>query len=310
VLNIGIRINSSSVDAFTRGNMLYQSLHLEPADCRFEDMVLSFADVAYQYQANTAEYVDKTHAAYYGRPGSPLTSQRHVVGCSTLSQGLRIASTEVREEIGGINQSEWRNLRKGTFKTTVLGLTSGIGKVMSITDPLRKSAISCSHCLWIYARCGDINVPTLVSHVLLHGIRRSDSQPDRCTADQHDGPAPSAGSRRQPRCTLLVARLEPDGRQRASYADQHWLASVCPDLGNRPKLRTAVSGAARVFVVVDLRLVCEHSRARIRGVLFGRFDAGQSRRCAPYRHDAQSGNRRVGANRRRLGDKPDRRLRY
>ncbi|HSY15300.1 MAG TPA: hypothetical protein VK816_04870, partial [Jatrophihabitantaceae bacterium] len=135
VLNIGIRINASSTDAFTRGNMLYQSLHLEPADARFEQMTISYADVAYQFQANTGVYVDKTHAAYYGRPNSPLSAQAHLVGCSTLGQALQIATTETREEIGGVNFSEWRNLRKGTFRTTLLGLTSGIGKVISITDP-------------------------------------------------------------------------------------------------------------------------------------------------------------------------------
>ena len=89
-LKLGCRINASAVDAYIPANMLFQSLRLTPIQASFEHMVLSFADVAYQYQANTAEYCDKTHAAYYGRAGSPLTTQRHSARISTLSQALRI----------------------------------------------------------------------------------------------------------------------------------------------------------------------------------------------------------------------------
>ncbi|MGA9625863.1 MAG: phage tail protein, partial [Bryobacteraceae bacterium] len=132
---LGCRINASAVDAYTAGNMLFQSLRLAPIQSAFEHLVLSFADVAYQYQANTAEYCDKSHAAYYGRAGSPLTSQMHSVGCSTLSQALRIAATRTREEIGGVNATEWRNARTATWQTTLLGLSNEVGQVVSITHP-------------------------------------------------------------------------------------------------------------------------------------------------------------------------------
>ena len=78
LLHLGVRqaearraINASAIDAFTIGNMLFQSLRLEPFDASFEHLVVDFADQAYQYQANTADYQDKSHAAYYGRAGSP-----------------------------------------------------------------------------------------------------------------------------------------------------------------------------------------------------------------------------------------------
>jgi hypothetical protein len=134
-LKLGCRINASAVDAYTAGNMLFQSLRLAPIQSAFEHLVLSFADVAYQYQANTAEYCDKSHAAHYGRAGSPLTSQMHSVGCSTLSQALRIAATRTREEIGGVNATEWRNARTATWQTTLLGLANEVGQVVSITHP-------------------------------------------------------------------------------------------------------------------------------------------------------------------------------
>jgi len=134
-LKLGIRINASAVDAYTIANILFQSLRLTPITAAFEHLVISYADVAYQYQANTAEYSDKSHAAYYGRSGSPLTSQMHSVGISTLSQGLRIAATRTREECGGVTPMEWRNARNAVWQTTLLGLNNEIGQVVSMTHP-------------------------------------------------------------------------------------------------------------------------------------------------------------------------------
>jgi hypothetical protein len=134
-LKLGCRINASAVDAYTLANSLFQSLRLTPIQAGFEHLVLSFADVAYQYQANTAEYCDKSHSAYYGRAGSPLTSQMHSVGCSSLSQALRIAATRTREEIGGVNPAEWRDARNAAWQTTLLGLGNEVGQVASMTHP-------------------------------------------------------------------------------------------------------------------------------------------------------------------------------
>ena len=115
--------------------MLYQSLTLEPIEAAFEHLIIDFADQAYQYQANTAEYQDKTHAAYYGRSGSPLTARQHSVGCGTLSQALRIAAVRTREEVGGISPIQWRNARNAYWSTTVLALGTFAGQVVSVTHP-------------------------------------------------------------------------------------------------------------------------------------------------------------------------------
>jgi len=134
-LKLGCRINASAVDAYTLANSLYQTLRLTPIQAGFEHLVISFADVAYQYQANTGEYCDKSHAAYYGRAGSPLTSQMHSVGCSSLSQALRIAATRTREELGGVTPAEWRDARTAAWQTTLLGLGNEVGQVVSMTHP-------------------------------------------------------------------------------------------------------------------------------------------------------------------------------
>lgn len=134
-LKLGIRENASAVEAFTLGNILFQSLTLQPIEATFEHLITSFADVDYQFQANTADFQDKDHAAYYGRAGSPLTSTMHSVGIPKLSQALRVTATRVREEVGGVEASEWTAARNASWKTTILALGTEAGQVVSMTHP-------------------------------------------------------------------------------------------------------------------------------------------------------------------------------
>ena len=134
-LKLGCRENASATDAFTIGNMLFQSLTLRPIEPKFERLLVDFADISYQNQANSVEYYDRSHAIYYGRQNSPLTMRQHSVGSCTTSQSARIAAVRTREEIGGINLAEWRAARIASFKTTILALNTEVGKVISITHP-------------------------------------------------------------------------------------------------------------------------------------------------------------------------------
>jgi hypothetical protein len=142
-LKLGIRYSAVPTDTFGLGSMLYQSLSITPIAATFEYLKLTFANVALQYQQDLAEYSDKDHAAYYGRPGAPLTSSLRSAGTSTLSQGLRVAVTRTREELGGILRPdvsanpyiEWDNNKRATFKSTLLALNNEIGQVISITHP-------------------------------------------------------------------------------------------------------------------------------------------------------------------------------
>jgi hypothetical protein len=141
-LKMGIRYSAVPTDSFTVGSMLYQSLTTTPISAQFEYLKITFANVELQYQQDLAEYQDKDHAAYYGRAGAPLTSSMRSVGCSTLSQGLRIAVSRTREEIGGILRDdlpnpyiEWDNNKRVSFKSTLLALNTEIGQVISVTHP-------------------------------------------------------------------------------------------------------------------------------------------------------------------------------
>jgi hypothetical protein len=141
-LKLGCRINASSVNTFTVGNMLYQSLSLTPLDARFEYLRIDFANMALQYQQDMVEYQDKDHETYFGRVGAPLSSRQRIVGLATASQALRLAATRTREEIGGILRPdqtnpyvEWDNALRATFKSTILALGTEVGQVNSITHP-------------------------------------------------------------------------------------------------------------------------------------------------------------------------------
>ncbi len=204
-LKLGCRINASAADAYTLGNALFQSLRLSPIQAGFEHLVLSFADVAYQYQANTAEYCDKSHAAYYGRAGSPLTTQMHSVGCSSLSQALRIAATRTREELGGVTPMEWRNACTASWQTTLLGLGNEVGQVVSMTHPdipgsqgtcnvSGATAIWVSGDAWTYAGTAEGDTELIDKVILIGGAQVS------ITAVASDGstittsPAPPTGT--------------------------------------------------------------------------------------------------------------------
>lgn len=149
-LKMGIRYSAVPTDSFTIGSMLYQSLSITPVSASFEQLRVEFANVELQFQQDYAEYEDKDHSAYYRRAGVPLSSDMRSPGCSTLSQGLRLAVSRTREEIGGILRGvayggvadvttnpyiEWDNNKRIAFKSTLLALTSGIGQVIAVKHP-------------------------------------------------------------------------------------------------------------------------------------------------------------------------------
>lgn len=141
-LKLGIRENASAVQAFTVGNMLYQSLSLHPIQAAFEMLTYNFANVAYQFQGDQAYYFDRDHARYYGRGNAPLSSTMNSIGICTMSQGLRCAATRVREEVGGVWEKgiettplEWKAARVANWGTTILALDTEVGQVVSVTHP-------------------------------------------------------------------------------------------------------------------------------------------------------------------------------
>jgi hypothetical protein len=134
-LTLGCRENASATAAFTSGNMLYQSLVIDPLKPRFEKLTGRFSDQDYSFQDNTVDYTDQDYAARNSRSQNPLASELPLSGSPTKSQTGRIITVRAREELGGITQAEQDAARNASFKTTILALDTAAGKVISITDP-------------------------------------------------------------------------------------------------------------------------------------------------------------------------------
>lgn len=134
-LRIGIRENSSVVEAFTDGNILFRSLQLAPLKPTFNHLTANFADQEFAFVNNSVAVYDIDHASQIGGGAGPmfLKSQVNLCGTSTKSQAARIVSTRLREELGGTSAAEWKAARQIAFKTTVLALNTEPGMVCSMT---------------------------------------------------------------------------------------------------------------------------------------------------------------------------------
>ena len=134
-LKIGVRVNSSAVEAFTEGNIVFRSLKLAPMKPSFNHITANFADEDYQFVGNSIAVYDVDHALYLAGGAGPqfLKSSVNLCGTSSKSQAGRIISVRLREELGGITPSEWRAARNLSFRTTVLALNTEPGMVCSMT---------------------------------------------------------------------------------------------------------------------------------------------------------------------------------
>jgi hypothetical protein len=133
-LKIGIRENSSTVEAFTIGNILFNSLQLAPIKPSFNHLTANFADQDYKFVNNSVTVYDIDYATQIGSGAGPLFLKSNVSlsGTFTKSQAARIISTRLREELGGISSAEWKAARQLSFRTTVLALNTEPGMVCSM----------------------------------------------------------------------------------------------------------------------------------------------------------------------------------
>jgi hypothetical protein len=136
-LKLGVRVNSSAVEAFTEGNILFRSLQLAPLRPSFNHLTANFADEDFEFVANSISLYDIDHAALLGGAGHPLflKSTVNLAGTASKSQAARIITVRLREELGGITSDEWKKARQISFRTTVLALNTEPGMVCSMTHP-------------------------------------------------------------------------------------------------------------------------------------------------------------------------------
>ncbi len=134
-LKIGIRENSSTVEAFTIGNILFNSLQLSPLKPAFNHLTANFADEDYAFVNNSVTVYDIDYASQIGSGAGPLflKSNVNLSGTFSKSQAARIISTRLREELGGTSTAEWKAARQLSFRTTVLALNTEPGMVCSMS---------------------------------------------------------------------------------------------------------------------------------------------------------------------------------
>jgi hypothetical protein len=140
-LKLGVRVNSSAVEAFTEGNILFRSLQLAPLKPSFNHLTANFADEDFEFVANSIPLYDIDHATLInggiGGGAGPLflKSTVNLSGTASKSQAARIITVRLREELGGITPEEWKDARVLNFRTTVLALNTEPGMVCSMTHP-------------------------------------------------------------------------------------------------------------------------------------------------------------------------------
>jgi len=136
-LKPGVRVNSSAVEAFTEGNILFRSLQLAPLKPSFNHLTANFADEDFEFVANSISLYDIDHATLLGGAAGPLflKSTVNLSGTASKSQAARIITVRLREELGGITPEEWKRARQIAFRTTVLALNTEPGMVCSMTHP-------------------------------------------------------------------------------------------------------------------------------------------------------------------------------
>lgn len=136
-LKIGVRENSSTVEAFTLGNIVFNSLQLAPLKPSFNHLTANFADQDYNFVNNSITVYDIDYATQVGGGSGPLflKSNVNLSGTFSKSQAARIVSVRLREELGGTSAAEWKAARQLSFRTTVLALNTEPGMVCSMTHP-------------------------------------------------------------------------------------------------------------------------------------------------------------------------------
>ncbi len=127
-IKFGIRANSSAVEQFSDGNMVWGSLECEPLKPEFWKLIGHFADEEFAYVANNVDIYDESYTELMGETVA-LPKEMNFLGSPSKSQTARLVTTRLREETGGWRPAVQKVARRGRYKTTLLGLSVEPGMV-------------------------------------------------------------------------------------------------------------------------------------------------------------------------------------
>jgi hypothetical protein len=133
-IRFGIRENSSAVEQYSDGNMIYGSLEYEPIEPAFNQLTATILDQEQGFAAIPVDCTDQTAAIRIGTGSLPQyeKTEMNLAGVTTKSRAARIGTTRVREEQGGFRAETYAYRRQGSFLTTLLGLSSDPGQIIRI----------------------------------------------------------------------------------------------------------------------------------------------------------------------------------
>ena len=95
-LSIGVRENSSVVEAFTEGNILFRSLQLAPLKPSFNHLTANFADQDFAFVNNSVAVYDIDHAIQIGGGAGPMFLKSSVNLCRHIHQESRPRGSSAR----------------------------------------------------------------------------------------------------------------------------------------------------------------------------------------------------------------------
>ena len=137
-LTIGQRLGTGAPEAFTAGNIVFNSLRVRDAQPRFNHLTVHFADGDSGWTAGAVEIYDEEVAIEAGIGAQPnfIKNALNLVGTATRDQAARIATTRLREEVGGAgpNATDERKAHRFIeFDTTLIAAAVEPGMVVGIT---------------------------------------------------------------------------------------------------------------------------------------------------------------------------------
>lgn len=129
-LKFFIRQDSAAEAQFSIGNIIHGSLQLGPIQPTFNRLLVNFGNTDYGMVEDGVPVQDIDNIALKRRVEDGYLN---LAGAGTKSRAGRIGTVHLREELGGINATEWRKARQGSFRSTVLALSMEVGKGLGIT---------------------------------------------------------------------------------------------------------------------------------------------------------------------------------
>lgn len=139
-----VRIDSAAAEAYTQGNIIWRSLKLASYDrdatlfrVHFAERLTDGLGLPVLRDDASAVYEDEDAAIAESPTGQPWyrEKERGLSGTISRSQAVRIATVRGRELVGGVTETEKKRARRVAFETSVLGLSSEPGQVVSVTHP-------------------------------------------------------------------------------------------------------------------------------------------------------------------------------